>query len=143
VNRLVKVAGMALVVVAGVAGCGKAETVPRGAAHLTLDGTSRSTRPPACSRVGDENGQYQTIDIRDHEGQVEAVVLISADRVIPKWVKIRNIDGFNGSAWAGGVGETHVDLVKSTYTITGSAYGISSKNPNKVVTPDFKIVADC
>jgi Mycobacterium 19 kDa lipoprotein antigen len=143
VNRLVKVAGMASVVVAGVAGCGAAETVPRAAAHLTLDGTSHNTRPPACSRVADDKGQYQTIDIPYHEGKVEAVVLISGDRAIPKWVKIRNIDGFNGSAWAGGVGETHVDLVKSTYTITGSAYGISSKNPNKVITTEFKIVADC
>ena len=29
------------------------------------------------------------------------------------------------------------------YTITGSAYGISSKNPNTTVTTEFKIVADC
>jgi hypothetical protein len=134
---------MASVVVAAVAACGSPETVPRAAAHLTLDGTSRTTRPPACSRVADDKGQWQTIDILDHEGQVEAVVLLSGDRAIPKWVKIRNIDGFNGSAWAGGVGETHVDLVKSKYTITGSAYGISSKNPNTTVTTEFKIVADC
>ena len=32
---------------------------------------------------------------------------------------------------------------KSTYTITGSAYGINSSNPNKVITTDFKITAEC
>jgi hypothetical protein len=138
-NRLVKVAGIALVVVAGVAACGEAATVPRKAARLTLDGNAHTTRPAACSQVQ----LYRTLDIRDHDGQVEATVLLSGDRAIPQWVKIRNIDGFNGSAWAGGVGEQHVDLTKSTYTITGSAYGINSSNPNKVVTEDFKITADC
>jgi len=138
-NRLMKVAGGALVVVAGVAGCAQAETVPRKAAHLTLDAATHITRPPACSQFQG----YRTIDIRDHDGQVEAVVLISGERAIPQWVKIRNIDGFNGSAWQGGVGETHVDLSKSTYTITGSAYGINSKDPNKTVNEEFKIVADC
>jgi hypothetical protein len=29
------------------------------------------------------------------------------------------------------------------YTIAGSAYGINSSSPNKVVTTDFKIVAQC
>jgi hypothetical protein len=149
-NRLVKVAGIALVVVVGVAGCAGAQTVPRKAARLTLDGTTHVTRPPACSQIADyrtidQIKEYRTIDIRDHDGQVEAAVLISGDRAIPipQWVKIRNIDGFDGSAWEGGVGEIHVDVAKSTYTFSGSAYGINSKNPNKVVTPDFKIVADC
>ena len=138
-NRLVKVAGVALVVVAGVAACGGTETVSRKAAHLTLDGNAHTTRPAACTQVQG----YRTLDIRDHDGQVEAVALLSGDRAMAQWVKIRNIDGFNGSAWIGGVGETHVDLTKSTYTFTGSAYGINSNNPNKVVTEDFKITAEC
>ena len=94
-NRLVKVAGVALVMTAGVAGCADAQTMPRKAARLTLDGTTHLTSPPACSQVGAD--QYRTIDIRDRGGHVEAVVLISGDRAIPQWVKIRNIDGFNGS----------------------------------------------
>ncbi len=60
-----------------------------------------------------------------------------------QWVKIRNVDGFTGSFWQGGVGDAHADLTNSAYTITGSAYGINSSNPNKVVTTDFKIVAEC
>lgn len=138
-NRLVTVAGIALTVVAGVAGCADAQTVPRKAARLTIDGDTHTTRPPACS----QDQLYRTIDIRDRDGQVQAVVLISGDRVIPQWVKIRNVDGFNGSYWEGGVGDARVDLANRTYTITGSAYGISNGNPNKVVTTDFKIVAEC
>ena len=138
-KRLVEKAGVALVVVATIAGCAEAETIPRKAARLTIDGNTHFTRPPACS----QEQSYRTIDIREHDGRVEAVVLFSGEGVIPQWVKIRNIDGFTGSAWQGGVGDAHVDLAKNTYTITGSAYGINSNNPNKVVTEDFKITAEC
>jgi hypothetical protein len=138
-NRLAAVAGIAVFVAAGVSGCGDVQTVPRKAGHLTLDGATRSTRPPACS----EDQQYRTIDLRDRDGQVEAVVLFNGDRVIPQWVKIRNIDGFTGSAWKGGVGDARVELANRTFTITGSAYGINNNKPDKVVTTDFKIVAEC
>jgi hypothetical protein len=135
-NRLV---ALAFVVVAGVAGCAQAQTTPLRAARLTIGGATHTTRPPACSQLQ----SYRTIDIRDRDGQVEAVVLLSGYRAIPQWVKIRNIDGFTGSFWDGGVGSAHVDLTDSAYTITGSAYGINSSNPNKVITTDFKINAEC
>lgn len=134
-NRLV---AMAFVVV-GVAGCAQAQRTPLKAARLTIDGATHTTRAPACSQIQ----SYRTIDIRDHDGQVEAVVLLSGYRAIPQWVKIRNIDGFTGSFWEGGVGDAHVDVTNSGYTITGSAYGINSSNPNKVITTDFKITAEC
>jgi hypothetical protein len=126
-------------VVAAVAGCAGPQTTPRAAAHLTIDGASHAARPAACSQVQ----SYRTIDIPDRNGQVEAVVLLSASRVIPQWVKIRNVDGFTGSFWQGGVGDAHADVTNSAYTITGSAYGINSSNPNKVITTDFKITAEC
>jgi hypothetical protein len=135
-NRMIAIA---CVVVAGVAGCAQAQTTPLRAARLTIGGATHTTRPPACSQLQ----SYRTIDIRDRDGQVEALVLLSAYRAIPQWVKIRNIDGFTGSFWEGGVGSAHVDLTDSAYTITGSAYGINSSNPNKVTTTDFKISAEC
>jgi Mycobacterium 19 kDa lipoprotein antigen len=136
-NRLVAV--VFVVVVAGVAGCAQATTTPRKAAHLTIGGSTRAMRPAACSQIQ----SYRTLDIRDHDGQVEAVVLLSGYRAMPQWVKIRNVDGFTGSFWEGGVGDAHADVTNSAYTITGSAYGINSSNPNKVITTDFKITADC
>jgi hypothetical protein len=135
-NRMIAIA---CVVVAGVAGCAQTQTTPLRAARLTIGGATHTTRPPACSQLQ----SYRTIDIRDRDGQVEAVVLLNAYRAIPQWVKIRNIDGFTGSFWEGGVGSAHVDLTDSAYTITGSAYGINSSNPNKVITTDFKISAEC
>ena len=130
---------MAFVVAVGVAGCAQAQTTPLRAARLTIDGATRSTRPPASGQTQ----SYRTIDIDDRDGRVEAVVLLSGYRAIPQWVKIRNTDGFTGSSWEGGVGSAHVDLTSNAYTITGSAYGINSSNPNKVITTDFKINAEC
>lgn len=138
-KRLPTVVLVLTAVVAGIAGCSAAQTAPRKAARLTIDGATHTTRPPSCR----QDQMYRTINIPDHDGGVEAVVLLSGYRVMPQWVKIRNVDGFTGSYWQGGVGDAHVDLTNDAYTITGSAYGINSANPNKVVTTDFKIVAEC
>lgn len=126
-------------VVAGVAGCSSPPTTPRAAANLTIDGATHATRPAKCSQLQG----YRTIDIRDHDSQVEAVVLLSGPRTIPEWVKIHNVGGFTGSFWQGGVGDARVDVNNDAYTITGSAYGISSTNPNRVITTDFKLTAEC
>ncbi|OBB83299.1 hypothetical protein A5760_11500 [Mycobacterium colombiense] len=138
-NRLLTVALVLSAVVVSLAGCSAAQTTPRRAARLTIDGATHTTRPPACH----QDQMYRSINIPDRDGGVEAVVLLSGYRVMPQWVKIRNIDGFTGSFWQGGVGDAHVDLTNDAYTITGSAYGVNSSNPNKVVTTDFKIVAQC
>ena len=58
-------------------------------------------------------------------------------------MKIRDIGAFSGSFWQGGVGDAQAEVTNGSYTITGSAYGINSSNPNKVVTTDFKITAEC
>ncbi|OBG95882.1 hypothetical protein A5697_01795 [Mycobacterium sp. E3251] len=137
-NRLIAVVFVVIAGV-GVAGCGQAQTTPRKAARLTIDGATHTTRPPACS----QNQQYRTIDIKDRDGGVEAVVLTSGYRVMPQWVKIRNVDGFTGSFWEGGVGDAHADVTNDAYTISGNAYGINSSNPDKVVTTEFKIIAEC
>jgi hypothetical protein len=134
-----RLVAVACVLAASVSGCAESATIPRAAAHLTIDGASHAARPPACTQLQ----SYRTITIPDRDGQVEATVLLSAARAIPQWVKIRNIDGFTGSFWQGGVGEAHVDVTNSAYTITGSAYGINSRNPDKVITTDFKITAEC
>ena len=135
-NRLLAVV---LLVIVGVAGCGQAQTTPRKPARLTIDGATHSTSPPSCR----QNQQYRTIDIKDRDGGIEAVVLTSGYRVMPQWVKIRNVDGFTGSFWEGGVGDAHADVTNDAYTIAGSAYGINSSNPDKVVTTEFKIIAEC
>lgn len=137
-NRLIAVVCV-LAAGVGIAGCGQVQTTPRKAARLSIGNTTHATRPASCS----QSQQYHTIDIKDRDGEVEAVVLTSGYRVMPQWVKIRNVDGFTGSFWQGGVGDARADVTNQAYTIAGSAYGINSSNPDKVVTTDFKIVAEC
>lgn len=129
----------AVLVIAGMAGCAETQTVPRKAAHLTIAGATHTTSHAACS----QNQGYRTIDISDRGGKVEAVLLLSGARAIPQWVKIRNVDHFTGSFWQGGVGSARADVSVGGFTITGSAYGINSDNPNKVVTTDFTVAAEC
>jgi len=137
-RRLIAIA-VILVAGAGTAGCGHAQTTPLKAARVTIDGSSHTARPPACH----QDQLYRTINISDRDGGVEAVVLISGYRAIPQWVKIRNVNGFTGSFWQGGVGDAQADVTNDAYTISGSAYGINSSSPDKTVTADFRITAEC
>lgn len=137
-NRLLA-AAFVLIAAVAVAGCGQPQTVSRKAAHVTIDGNTHTARPAACSQIQ----SYRTLDIDDEKGHVEAVVSLSGSRAMPQWVKIRNVGGFTGSFWTGGVGDARADVANTAYTITGSAYGISSSNPNKTVITDFKITAEC
>jgi hypothetical protein len=130
---------LAALMIAGVAGCAESQTVPRKAARLMIDGATRTTAPAACS----QDQAYRTIDISDRGGKVEAVVLLSGEKVTPQWVKIRNVNGFTGSFWQGGVGNARAEVTRTAFTITGSAYGINNDRPDKVVTTDFKITAEC
>ena len=135
----IRLLAIGFIVVAGVAGCGQKQTTPLKPARVTIDGATHTARPAACSQIQ----AYRTLDIPDHSGHIEAVVVLNGDRAIPQWVKIRDVDGFTGSFWQGGVGDAHADVTNTAYTITGSAYGINRNNPDKVVTTDFKITAEC
>jgi hypothetical protein len=137
-NRLLAIAFILIAGVA-VAGCGQVQTTPRKAARVTIDGATHTARPAACSQIQ----SYRTLDIANENGRIEAVVLLSGQRPMLQWVKIHNFDGFTGGVWRGGVGDAHADVTGNAYTIAGSAYGIGSANPNKVVTTDFKISAEC
>lgn len=138
-NRLVATAGAAFIVVTGISGCGQVQTEPQLSARVTVGCDTHTIRAPRCSQLE----SYRTIDIADHDANVESVVLLSGARVIPQWVKIRNFAGFTGSFWQGGVGDAVADLGHNALTITGSAYGIHTSHPNKTTTTDFKITARC
>ncbi|WP_231996741.1 lipoprotein LpqH, partial [Mycobacterium scrofulaceum] len=51
--------------------------------------------------------------------------------------------GLRGCFGLGGVGDAHAEVTNDAFTIAGSAYGINSSNPNKVITTEFKIIAEC
>ncbi len=79
---------------------------------MTIDGVTHDT-----SRNMQPGHSYRTIDIATGS-TVQAVVLLSGDRVIPQWV-IHGVDGFNGSFWHGGMGNARADRAHNTYTVAG------------------------
>lgn len=138
-SRFVALAGAALVVVAGASACSETQTQATKAARVIISGNTLSTRAPTCG----QQQMYRSIDIRDADSRIQAVVLLKADKVLPQWVKIHNFDGFNGSFWKNGVGDAQATLAQHKFTITGNAYGINSSNPNKVTTESFTIITEC
>lgn len=59
-----------------------------------------------------------------------------------KFVKIRDLDGFTGSAWEGGVGEATAKRDDRTITLTGTGYGVRSDDPGPA-TAAFTITMSC
>lgn len=82
-----------------------------------------------------------TIDSVDDAAGFTA--LIDTDGVPEaKFVKIRDVDGFTGSAWEGGVGQATAKRDDRTITLTGSGYGVLSDNPGPA-TAAFTITTTC
>ncbi len=126
-HRLVATAGAALVIAGGLSGCAEEQTQPQLSARVTVGNNTHTIHAPRCSQLEG----YRTVDIADHDSDVEAVVLLSGSRVIPEWVKIHDFAGFTGSFYQGqgGVGDAEASLGQNALTITGSAYGIHSQSP--------------
>lgn len=60
-----------------------------------------------------------------------------------KVVKIRNIGGFTGTAWAGGVGQVKATRHHDEITISGTGYGSFADDPHRPATAPFTITATC
>lgn len=138
--RHIRFAGIALAVVAvGAAACSSQQTASHQSARVTVDGTTQTVNAFKCS----QRQQYWTFDIGTDQSGLEAVVTLRGDNVNPQWVKIRNIGGFTGSFWQGGVGSAEAGFHRDAFTITGTAYGMDNQNRNKPTTTNFNIVANC
>ncbi|RAV13190.1 hypothetical protein DQP55_10810 [Mycolicibacterium sp. GF69] len=58
-------------------------------------------------------------------------------------VKIRDLGGFTGSAWAGGVGQVQAERDHGEITISGTGYGFFADDPHRPATTPFVITAAC
>lgn len=61
----------------------------------------------------------------------------------PKFVKIRDVAGFTGSAWDGGVGHIEARRGSAVLTLEGSGYGFFADNPGEPTTAAFSITTAC
>jgi lipoprotein LpqH len=146
-NRFVAVAGAALAVVAGVAGCSSSPpaeppqpgTLPPNTAQLTINGRDMGrTHALSCSQVQ----RLWTIDAGDHTSGA-TTILESGDNVAAKFVEIRNVGGFSGTYWEGNGGNADASIVGNTWTVSGTVDGFNTDNPTKPASGTFKIKANC
>ena len=74
---------------------------------------------------------------------LRSVLIFAVALTVAKSVDFHDFGGFSGSYSVNNIGKAEVSGVGGKYTITGSADGNYTDNPNKPVTATFRIVADC
>jgi hypothetical protein len=146
-NRFVAVAGAALAVVAGIAGCSSSPpevpqppgTLPPVTAHLTINGKDAgTTHAVSCSQVQ----RLWTIEAGDRASGATAIIE-SGDTVTAKLVEIRNLGGFSGTYWESNGGNADARIVGNTWMIAGTVDGFNTDNPTKPASGTFEIKANC
>ncbi|HEX2214309.1 MAG TPA: lipoprotein LpqH [Mycobacterium sp.] len=71
------------------------------------------------------------------------VLIDTGPEATAKFVKIRDLGGFTGSYWRGGMGDGEATRDPDLYTVTGSAYGIHTDAPNRPTNATYRIRAAC
>ncbi|MFZ0831517.1 MAG: lipoprotein LpqH [Mycobacterium sp.] len=137
-NRVAFAAALA-VALAGVAGCSQQEIRSQAGASVTIDGKDQGkTQDIKCSQL--QSSWF--LDIRQVASTATAIVDLEGDKAVLQSVKIRGFGGFTGSYWRGGDQSADATFSNQTFTISGTASGLTAGNP-KSGPVTFKIVAKC
>ncbi len=139
-------AAAALFVVAGSSGCssepgpaGPQQGLKPGMAQLTVNGADVG-RIKAVQCVPAED---TTSIVIGTEPPVAAATIAHGQGDEVKWVKLRSANGFTGSFNADLDGEANVELVGSTYQITGVARGFDEGDARRPLDVKFAIEVSC
>lgn len=108
---------------------------------MTVNDTAVGPLVPRCER----QQEYLSVEAGDPPGEITGVVDIGGVRPVAKWVKIRNLGGFTGDAWEGGVGS--IETVRNdgrTTELSGTAYGVYTARPHDLAqTARFSMTVQC
>lgn len=115
------------------------ETLPPGAAKVTVDGHELAiTHAVHCAPAE----QYLTT-ITTGTGASGATIMVSnAQKLAVESVQIRNLNGFTGDYHRGQGDAAAVSLTGNTYHIAGAAFGYGPKSPVPTSEP-FAITVSC
>lgn len=143
-GRTVVCTAVAAVFTVGAQGCAfppstAPQALPPGTASVSIDGADTGERHfVTCDKLQ----WLLTIESSGADGGFTAMVDMSDD-LDAKFVKIRQLGGFTGSAWDGGVGGLDVRGDDGMITITGTGYGrLTGAPPGPVMAP-FTITTFC
>lgn len=145
-NRLTAIVG-AILVLPSLAGCSSSPPpvpllhgeLPRGTAHVTIGNDAMAT----TYAVGCTTEEFTTSITSGHHSAGVTAVVDYADKLSVKSVSIANFGGFTGSYWENLQGNAHVDMIGSTYAITGIADGFNADKPSTKTSTRFAIRVAC
>ena len=136
----------AVFVVAGGAGCssgpepaGPQQGLKPGTAQLSVNGAVvGGSEAVQCVPAEDT-----TAIVIGGEPPVAAATIAYNRGAEVKWVKLHAVNGFTGSFNQGLDGEANVELIGSTYQITGVARGFDQNDARRPVAAKFAIEVSC
>lgn len=138
-----RVAATALALSAVLAGCSEQQPTepPVARATVTVNDTAVASLVPRCER----QQKYLSVRAGNSRGEITGVLDVGGARPVAKWVKIRDLGGFSGDFWEGGVGS--IKTVRNdgnTTELGGTAYGVYTARPNELAqTARFSFEVQC
>ncbi|WP_422746367.1 lipoprotein LpqH [Mycobacterium sp. WMMD1722] len=132
---------LAAMMATGLTGCAASvETAPDSHATVTVNDVAVHYDALRCSRAQ----SYLTVGVDRGPSRWTTVLDVSGASPVAKWTKIRDVAGFTGDVWQGGVGSAEVVRRADDYVVTGSAYGVYESRPAALgVSAPFRIEAKC
>jgi len=113
-------------------------TLPPGTGQLIVEGKDA----PAARAVHCAREQYLTTIKTGDDASGATVMISNAEKLTVEFVRVRNVNSFSGNYNRGLEGDATVALTGTTYEITGSALGYSTKSP-EATSESFTIRVSC
>ncbi|ULE31611.1 lipoprotein LpqH [Mycobacterium sp. IDR2000157661] len=136
---------LGIVLLAAAAGCGSEPAprpdlgMPRNTAQVSIDGRDTGKQYVVSCR----KQQWQlSIDTVGQDAGFTAMLDSDSD-LNAEMVKIRDLGGFTGSAWRGGVGDVQAHRDAGILTINGTGYGYFGDKWTHPTNAEFTIEAAC
>jgi hypothetical protein len=148
-NKITATTATALLVV-GLAACSSPQPNHPSKATVTINGNTVATgqRVVCIQQLDNLPGQprqmYWAISIGDLKvSGAKAMLNDNGPNLVANSVRIQNLGGFTGMYSKDDGGEASANFASETFTITGTAEGSSTYQPNEPAKATFKIVATC
>ncbi len=130
----------AVLSIAAVAGC--ATQPPALAAHtatVTINGhETQAHLRVSCTQFG---WNWKIVTVPEAPGFT--AMLEAGNTPSPKAVQIRDLGGFTGAYWKYTTGDADVRIDGSEFSLSGTAVGYTSEQPNKTSSATFAITTGC
>jgi lipoprotein LpqH len=146
VDKRVRVAAAAMLLIGVTAGCSSNQAAPArpgvlppGTAVLSIDGKDvGETYSVRCESI-----DWMTRIHTDLHASGVSAMLSNANKLKAEFVRLEDLDGFTGSYEHALQGEASVTMTGPTFHITGAALGFNKSEPTRLKAETFSIKVSC